>query len=364
MHARLSSVRSFFAPGPDPYAGADMENTQRLGSVLWGLFTALIAVLWVPSPPNEAIGDAGWLVAAAILVASACMVSGLRRGLLINTWDRMLAVSYLAMLAIAVLQWLAGGIGSPYERLSLLPILFVAMLQPPRKIAAFMGFVALVLAVPFVYDGWNSDAAGATFATFVIWSALAGIGSVLMAGVRAQRLTLSAEEAKAREEARVDKLTGLRNRRAFDEALEQEVERARRHGTPLTVAMADVQDFKQINDSFGHAEGDRCLREVADAIGGSVRRPDFCFRWGGDEFAVILTATSASEATRLGARLKGEVYTRCRRPDDEPMEITFAVAELGEEMPAAELGEMAGLALTSAKAQTKDPLEDFENPGF
>ena len=341
-----------------------MGNAQRLGAALWALFTALIALLWIPSPPTEAIGAAGWVVAVAIFCLAVALVSGLRRGLVMTTWSRMLLVSYGALVAVGVLQWLAGGIGSPYERLSLLPILFVAMLHPPRKIAAFMGCVALVLAAPFVYDGWNSDAAGATFATFVIWSALAGLGSVLMAGVRAQRLALAEQEAKAREEARVDKLTGLHNRRGFDEALETEVERARRQGTPLTVAMIDIHSFKKINDTYGHAEGDRCLHEVAAAIGGAVRRPDFCFRWGGDEFALLLTDTPASEAARLGARLKGEVYGHCRRPDDEPMEITFAVAEMAEGMPASELGAMAGMALTAAKAATKDPLEDLEDRGF
>ena len=181
MTARLKTAPQVLRHQADPYAGADMANAQRLGAVLWALFTVLIALLWIPSPPTEAIGSAGWIVAVAILALAAALVSGLRRGRVMTTWSRMLLVSYGAMVAIAVLQWLAGGIGSPYERLSLLPILFVAMLHPPRKIAAFMGFVALILAAPFVYDGSNSDALGATFATFVIWSALAGLGSVLMA---------------------------------------------------------------------------------------------------------------------------------------------------------------------------------------
>ena len=187
------------------------------------------------------------------------------------------------------------------------------------------------------------------------------LGSVLMSGVRAQRLALAADEARAREEARVDKLTGLRNRRAFDETLELEVERARRQENRLSVGMIDIHSFKRINDDWGHAEGDRCLREVAEAIAGAVRTPDLCFRWGGDEFAVILTGTGANDAAPLGTRLKGEVYSQCRRPDGEPMEIIFAVAELGESMPASELGEMAGMALTSAKAEDKSALEDFED---
>ena len=106
-------------------------------------------------------------------------------------------------------------------------------------------------------------------------------------------------------------------------------------------------DLHNVSTSFGHGQ--------------AVRQPDLCFRWGGDEFAVILTGNGAGDAAPLGARLKGEVYSRCRRPDGEPMEVTFAVAELGESMPASELGEMAGMALTSAKAQDKSSLEDFED---
>lgn len=349
----LETARRFLQPRRDPYAGADMGNAQRLGSVLWYLVVVLIVVLWIPSPPTEAIGEAGWIVAAAVAASGAAVAALMRRGRLIASWDAMLASCYGAVVGIAVMQWLAGSVSSPYERVFVLPILFVAMLHPPRRIAAFLGFVALAMAAPFVYDGWNADAAGAVFVTFVIWTILAGLGNVLMSGVRAQRLALAAEEAEARKEARVDKLTGLHNRRAFDETLELEVERARRQGTPLAVAMVDIRGFKLINDGWGHAEGDRCLREAAEAISASVRRPDLCFRWGGDEFALILTGTGAEGAAPLGARLKGIVYSRCRRPDDEPMEISFAVAELAAEMPASELNEMAGMALTAAKAEDK-----------
>jgi diguanylate cyclase (GGDEF)-like protein len=364
MNDRLNSARQYFATQADPYAGADMGNAQRLGALLWALVTVLIVLLWILSPPTEAIGTVGWIPAGVIAAVGALLVAALRRGRLITTYGWMLAISYGAVVAIAILQWLAGGEGSPYERVFLLPILYVAMLHPPRRIAAFMGFVALAMAAPFIYDGWNSDAAGATFATFVIWSALAALGSVLMSGVRAQRLALAHEEAQARQEARIDKLTGLHNRRGFDETLEREVERARRHGTRLSVAMIDIHSFKKINDGWGHAEGDRCLREVAVAISTAVRQPDLCFRWGGDEFALILTGTGAGAAAPLGARLKGIVYTSCRRPDDEPMEVTFAVAELGEGMPASELGEMAGMALTAAKSATKDPIEDLDEDRF
>lgn len=358
MESRLKTVRGYFAVRPEPYAGADMANAQRLGSLLWGLFLFLIVFLWIPSPPNEAIGEAGWALAGLIAAVAAVVVVGMRRGLWFTTWGRMLAISYGAVAAVAVLQWLAGGVGSPYERVFLLPILYVAMLHPPRRIFPFLGFVLLALLAPLVYDGWNSDVAGSVFAGFVIWSILAVLGNVLMTGVRAQRVALARDEADAREEARVDKLTGLHNRRGFDELLGLEVERSRRSGAPLSVAMIDLHSFKEINDQWGHAEGDRCLREVAAAIGAAVRRPELCFRWGGDEFAVILAGTSAEDVAPLGVRLSNVVDRECSRPDHTPMEITFAVAQLGPDMDAQELNEMAGMALTAAKSRSGQPASD------
>lgn len=360
MRDALRAARDYFAVREDPYAGADMGNARRLGLVLWALLTALLAVTWVSSPPNEAMGDAGWIPALCIVAAAAVMVTLLARGKVLTTWNSTLVAAYGAVAAIGVLQWLAGGVGSPNERLCILPVLYVGMLHPPRRIAAFMGFVILVVAAPFVYDGWNREAAGESLAMLTIWSCLAVLGSILMTGVRAQRLALADQEATARKEARVDKLTGLPNRRAFDEALDEEVDRARRDGTRLTVAMVDLHYFKEVNDSFGHAEGDRCLRVVGQALAASVREPDMCFRWGGDEFALILAGTGASAAAPLGARLKGEIYSRCRRPDDEPMEIAFAVAELADGMPASELNQMAGMALTAEKAREKELEQELK----
>jgi len=143
-----------------------------------------------------------------------------------------------------------------------------------------MLFVFVVLMSPLVYDQWNSDEAAGSVATFVIWCALAVGGSLLMSGVRAQRLIHAAEEAEARHEARMDSLTGLHNRRAFDEILEREVTRARLLDVPLTMAMVDIVNFKEVNDRWSYAEGDRCLQEVGSALMRSVRGPDVCFPLG------------------------------------------------------------------------------------
>jgi diguanylate cyclase (GGDEF)-like protein len=113
--------------------------------------------------------------------------------------------------------------------------------------------------------------------------------------------------------------------------------------------MIDVENFKEVNDRWSYAQGDRCLRSVAEALHENVRQPDLCFRWGGDEFALILTGTTADETGPLDERLRAEVESACKRPDEAPLQIRFAVAELRDGMAARDLIETAGLALTSAK---------------
>jgi diguanylate cyclase (GGDEF)-like protein len=347
-------IRGYFARREDPYAGADLGNAQRIGLVIWGLLIALAIVLVPLNPPDAAIGDAGWLLGVALIAGGVAAVFLLRAGKFAS-WSALLAFSYATVVAIGVMQWLGGGQSAPFRSLLLLPVLFVAASQPPRKIAPFMGLVFVVMAAPYLYDSWDASRGEGTGSTFVIWCALAVGASLLMMGVRSQRLALQAEGQEARAEARIDPLTGLRNRRAFDELLITEVSRARRHDLPLTMAMVDIENFKEVNDRWSYAEGDRCLREVAGALRDGLRQPDFCFRWGGDEFALILGGTPADETEPIAERLREQVSSVCRRPDGAPVDIRFAVAELREGMSPRELTEMAGLALTGAKLDDDQP---------
>jgi diguanylate cyclase (GGDEF)-like protein len=122
-------------------------------------------------------------------------------------------------------------------------------------------------------------------------------GHAEMAIVSAQQL----EQLKVL--ADQDPLTGLPNRRAFMRELEQEVERALRYGHPLTLAIGDVDHFKQINDTHGHPAGDRALCLVADTLRAGLRATDGAFRLGGDEFALLLPETTREEAAEVVRRL-------------------------------------------------------------
>jgi diguanylate cyclase (GGDEF)-like protein len=104
-------------------------------------------------------------------------------------------------------------------------------------------------------------------------------------------------------EARVDGLTGLLNYRGLVEALDHEIGRAERFGTPLAVLMVDLDHLKRINDSFGHAAGDLVLRHLAGKITPGLRRFDAAARTGGDEFVVLLPGTDAAGAMHVGERV-------------------------------------------------------------
>lgn len=135
----------------------------------------------------------------------------------------------------------------------------------------------------------------------------------------------------ALEESRCDPLTSLPNRRAFDEVLEKEVARARRHSSPLVVVYADFDYLKSVNDLYGHAAGDRVIREFGSLICSSLRSEDSCARLGGDEFALILPTTSEAQARAIVERLASQVREHLKVTDGErsPMaSASFGYAEL------------------------------------
>ncbi|MFO8034998.1 MAG: diguanylate cyclase, partial [Candidatus Bipolaricaulota bacterium] len=117
------------------------------------------------------------------------------------------------------------------------------------------------------------------------------LAEILVGHLREELKRVRLEE-KLRDQATRDALTGLYNRRFLNEVLEREMARAKRYGHPISVIMADIDDFKQINDRFGHLKGDQALREVAGLLQESIRQSDYVFRYGGEEFVVLLPETA------------------------------------------------------------------------
>jgi diguanylate cyclase (GGDEF)-like protein len=161
----------------------------------------------------------------------------------------------------------------------------------------------------------------------------------------------------ARRLALTDELTQLANRRQFDEALGAEVVRAERFDDPVAVVVADLDNFKEVNDRFGHDAGDLVLCAFADAIRATVRDVDLPARYGGEEFTVLLPATDADGGRQLAERLR--IAAEELEVDvgaDAPVRVrsSFGVASFPDEPSAAALIRAADRALYQAKAAGKN----------
>ena len=167
------------------------------------------------------------------------------------------------------------------------------------------------------------------------------------------------QEKQALEQARLDPVTGLLNRRALDERLPQEIERAKRSGRMGCLLMIDVDAFKAINDTFGHLAGDAALAAIARAIKAQLRSYDAVFRYGGDEFAVILPGTLREQARSVARRIHRTVektpVAQGAPASAGNLHVSIGVAIFpSQAQTAAEVIEQADSALYDAKARSAD----------
>ena len=155
-----------------------------------------------------------------------------------------------------------------------------------------------------------------------------------------------------------DGLTGLLNRRAFEDRWNGEVARVRRHGRPISIAAIDIDYFKQFNDTHGHQVGDDVLRFVALELRACVKGRDLLARYGGEEFAVLLPSTPYSGALRLAEQIRAMVEAQpmedIRGRGNYPVTISLGVAQHREGEPIEEFIERGDKALYQAKAKGRN----------
>ena len=201
---------------------------------------------------------------------------------------------------------------------------------------------------------------------------ISGLGASLLVGIGLHQYVISPlarsraelqdryQEALA--EALRDPLTGLGNHRAFQEELDRQVEAAHRYGVPVSLAILDLDEFKAINDSRGHAGGDRALAQFGNLVAHSVRRVDRSFRIGGDEFAILLPHTDAEAAKVVMRRLLANALQPPLR-DDGDMSLSFSAGISALPEPAttrAQLYSQADAALYSAKRAGRTDVVLFD----
>lgn len=162
---------------------------------------------------------------------------------------------------------------------------------------------------------------------------------------------------QARHMSLTDGLTGLYNRRHFSDCFEREFLRAKRYGSDLSFAMVDVDSFKEVNDSYGHGFGDYLLKEVAYILLNSFRKTDVVFRYGGDEFAILITETSKDKALIPLERFRKAIsdYEFNYKGKTVRITVSIGVADVTEEVTSSdELFDVADKALYSSKASGKN----------
>jgi diguanylate cyclase (GGDEF)-like protein len=169
---------------------------------------------------------------------------------------------------------------------------------------------------------------------------------IVAAGARL--IVLHARVRALQRDAITDPLTGTFNRRHMHGVLATTVERHRRSGDHASLLLIDVDRFKPLNDAAGHAEGDRVLHAVADALHRRLRKVDALFRFGGDEFVVLLSGARLPGARGVAEELRAAI--ECARLGGvTPVSVSIGVAELAYEQPAAEWLAAADAALYRAK---------------
>jgi diguanylate cyclase (GGDEF)-like protein len=233
------------------------------------------------------------------------------------------------------------------------------------------------LLIPVAAVGWLSRsrwygyvaalaAASATVVIAIAGSATAPVSAAL--GIAAVRLLLylivlgligamRRMQAELDTEARTDHQTGAANSRAFRDIAAAEIERSRRYGRPLSLLYMDVDDFKAINDSLGHAAGDRVLLAVSHVMRCSVRAQDTVARLGGDEFVVLMPETDRFAAGVVAKRVQDEL-SRVVTPEGETIHCSIGVATMLD-APASvdELLHAADRLMYRAKRAGKDRVE-------
>jgi diguanylate cyclase (GGDEF)-like protein len=174
----------------------------------------------------------------------------------------------------------------------------------------------------------------------------------------ARGLAVAEAEAFAKTAA-IDPGSGVFNRRYLQTRIDEEIQRSRRHGAPVSLLMLDLDNFKSINDSFGHLAGDAVIKDVAQILRRSVRIFDVCARFGGEEFAILMPGASIESATKIAARIRERIEAyRCADPPLTTLRVTasLGLAVSFPEISSQDLVARADDALYLAKREGKNRL--------
>jgi diguanylate cyclase (GGDEF)-like protein len=333
-----TGLQPLIEAGLDVTRGRPLEGDGAELRLMPWVGAGLLAFVLLPFLPGGA--SVGNLVAAALLPISLAWA-------VLPRWERHPAwlQALPCMVPFVMIGLVRGFNESPiaaYSPVVLLPVFWFALYGTRPQLLVSTIAVGITYAVPSpALDASGYPATEAIAA--VLWMVIAGISGFTISELVRQRELLSVRLELA---ARTDALTGLPNRRAWDEELEREILHAGRTETPLCVALLDLDHFKRYNDLYGHPAGDTHLKEVASLWRTHLRSADLIARYGGEEFTVLLTATDAAQAQHVIETLRGCV------PREET--VSAGVAQWDGSESGLELLSRADGALYQAKRTGRD----------
>jgi diguanylate cyclase (GGDEF)-like protein len=307
------------------------------------LAAGLLAFTFIPLMGEIKTGDLIATGLLALFVAAAALLPWNR----LPSWVQALPIFLPFAMEIAIRMSHDSAIIA-YTPVALLPVFWFALYGTRGQLLASVLAVGIVYAVPSpAVDGGAYPITVPIAAA--LWMAVAGVSGFSISELVRQResLTVSLDQM-----ARTDALTGLPNRRAWDETLERELAAAGRTGAPVCIALLDLDHFKEYNDLNGHPAGDTHLKDAAMLWRARLRSADLIARYGGEEFAVLLTATGAQQAHRVVESLRACVPRR--------ETVSAGVAQWDRVESGAELLLRADRALYEAKRNGRNQtyLED------
>jgi diguanylate cyclase (GGDEF)-like protein len=312
--------RSVPEPFTDPLSAALPDGGERArtrlrlaGTLLFGSGAVTLAgVLAAPDPDTS---DHPALVACAGVYALLAVV--------LLLWRRppravLHAICPAGTLAVTAAVAFAQPIGLT-PSFYLWPMLVAGYFLGRREVAANLALAAVACAVALAL--WVEP--GLRAAMFVAVLAIAGVATAVVVVLREQVLSLV---LRLRLLATHDSLTGALTRGAFEQRIDAELARAQRSANPLSLVIFDVDHFKAINDSFGHAAGDAALRGIGDIVAAGRRRSDVFGRLGGEEFGLLLPDTDIAGAAAVADKLRRRLAAPA--PGRRPLTVSFGVAQV------------------------------------
>jgi len=231
---------------------------------------------------------------------------------------------------VAILDHMTG-VELSFSLFYLIPISLIAWTVNER---VGLAFSFLSAGIWQVVDIWSGNQYSSVFP--YIWNTIVRLG-FFMLPVFMIRLNRALEHERML--ARTDFLTGVLNARFFRELAQMEINRSRRYKRTFTIAFIDVDNFKTINDTFGHTEGDTVLRAIATNIKTHLRKTDFVARVGGDEFVVLLPETNKQTAPIVMSNMQRALL---KEMDENGWAVTFSIGVLTLTAPQISVNEMLG----------------------